>query len=338
MKFFKDLKDKHANELVLFAIFLILFVTMSIMSPDVFFSWANIQNMLFQMPEFGLMALAMMIVILTGGMNLSIVTGSTLSAILAALFMSSAYGSSHPLLATVLGVIIIIGFSMLTGVLNGWLVGFVGVVAMLVTLGTRMIFEGFGLVITKGNSISGLPQQFLDLSSVQLGPIPLNTIIYIVMIIFCYYLFERSKWGKEVYMIGDNETATRFSGINTKKVVMMVYVVSGLLYGISGVLISSRYCSAKTDYGSSYLMNSVTAVVMGGTDINGGSGSVAGTVLSVLILQTITTGFTVFRVDQNIVNIFTGVILIVVLAIRYITGIIIDQRKIKARMAAAAEK
>ena len=137
--------------------------------------------------------------------------------------------------------------------------------------------------------------------------------------------------GREVYMIGCNETATRFSGIKTKKVLLLVYIYSGVLYGMAGTLIASRYCSAKTDYGSSYLMQALTAVVLGGTNIMGGSGSVAGTVLAVLIIQTISTGFNIYGINRYIINIFTGAILIVILAIRYITGVVIDRKKIKER-------
>lgn len=331
MKFIRFLREKHTNELVLFLIFAVLFITMSILSPTVFLSGANLQNMMFQMPEFGLMALAMMAAVLTGGMNLSITNAATLSAILAALVMTTEFGVSHPLIATILGVVIMIGVSVLTGVLNGWLIGYVGIVAMLVTLGTRMVFEGIGLIITKGNSIGGLPQPFMEIGKAKIGPIPVPMILFILMIVFSYYMLERSKWGREVYMIGDNEVATRFSGVNTKKVLMMVYMFSGLMYGLSGVLITSRYCSAKTDYGSSYLMQALTAVVMGGTDIMGGRGKVAGTILAVLILQTVSNGFTIYRVDQNLVNIFTGTILILVLSIRFVTGKVIDKKKVKAR-------
>ncbi len=336
MKFVKFLREKHPNELVLFLIFIILFAAMGISSPKVFLSAANLQNMMFQMPEFGLMALAMMAAVLTGGMNLSIVNAATFAAILSALMMTTEWGKANPVPATILGTLAIIVISILTGVFNGVLIGYIGIVAMLVTLSTRMIFEGIGLIITKGNSIGSLPDPFLGIGSASLGPIPMPMLLFILMIIVSYFMLERSKWGREVYMIGDNETATRFSGINTKKVLMLVYVFSGFLYGLSGVLITSRYCSAKTDYGSSYLMQALTAVVMGGTDINGGRGTVAGTILAVMILQTISAGFTINRVDQNLVNIFNGAILILVLSIRYFTGKIIDSRKIKARKAAAA--
>ena len=338
MNIFKTLREKHPNELVLFIICLILFVVMAIMSPDVFLTGANMRNLMAQMPEFGLMAFAMMAAVLTGGMNLSIITGASLAAIIASSAIKGEWMQAHPGVGTLVGVLIVIGFSILTGILNGWLIGYIGIVAMLVTLGTRMIFEGLGLVITKGNSIGIRQEPYLNIAQVRVGPIPLPMIIYIVMIIFTYYMLERSKWGHQVYMIGDNEVATRFSGVNTKRTIMLVYVFSGLMYGISSVLITSRVCSAKTDYGTSYLMNAVTAVVMGGTDITGGSGTVAGTVLAVLILQILSNGFTVFRLDQNLVNIFTGCILILVLGIRYLTGVIIDRKKIKARQAAAAAK
>ncbi|MBQ7682787.1 MAG: ABC transporter permease [Oscillibacter sp.] len=334
MRFFKTIREKHPNELVLFVIFAALFILMAILSPDKFLSRGNLQNMGFQMPEFGLMALAMMPAILTGGMNLSIVTGSTLSAIIAGMFMSGAFSQANPVAGTVIGVLLIIGCSLLTGVVNGFFVGYIGVVAMLVTLGTRMVFEGLGLRLTKGGSVSGFPEPFNAIGAARIGPIPVNLIIFILMVVLSYYLLERSRWGKEVYMVGDNEVATRFSGIHTKRVLMLVYVFSGLLYGLAGVLISSRYCSAKTDYGSSYLMQAVTAVVLGGTDIMGGRGTVAGTVLAVLILQTISTGFNIYGVNRYLVNIFTGGILIAVLAVRYITGRVIDNRRIKARQSA----
>lgn len=333
MKFIRLLREKHPNELVLFLIFVILFAVMAALSPDIFLSGANLQNMMFQMPEFGLMALAMMAAVLTGGMNLSIINGATLSAILAALLMTTEWGKANPLPAAVIGTVAIVVISLLTGVLNGVMIGYIGIVAMLVTLSTQLVFEGIGLIITKGNSIGSLPAPFLAIGSAQIGPVPVPMVVFAVMIAVSYFLLERSKWGREVYMIGDNETATRFSGIHTKKVLMLVYVFSGLLYGLSGVLITSRYCSAKTDYGSSYLMQALTAVVMGGTDINGGRGTVAGTILAVMILQTVSTGFTIHRVDQNLVNIFNGLILLFVLSVRYITGRLIDIKKIRARQA-----
>jgi inner-membrane translocator len=329
--FFKGIREKRRNEMVLFLIFIILFVLMSVLSPNKFLSSTNLQNMCFQMPEFGLMALAMMAAVLTGGMNLSIITGSMLSAIVAGFFMSSEFSKANPVAGTILGILIIMGISLLTGIVNGYLIGYVGCVAMLITLGTRMIFEGIGLRLTKGGSVSGFPEQFSSIGSATIGWLPVTILIYLLMVIVTYFLLERSRFGHEVYMLGSNEVATRFSGVNTRRVIFLVYVFSSFCYGLSGVLISAHYVSAKVDYGSSYLMQAVTAVVLGGTSINGGEGTVAGTVIAVMIMQTISTGLNIFGTDRYIINIITGGILIAVLAIRHITGILSDRRKIAAR-------
>lgn len=333
MNFIKELKSKHSNEMVLTCIFIILFILMSALSPDKFLSATNLQTMAYQMPEFGLMALAMMIAVLTGGINLSIITGSTLAAIIAGYFMTTGFVQSNPVIGVILAVILSIFLACLTGVFNGAVIAYIGVAPILVTLGTKTLFEGLGLKFTRGGSVSGFPALYGSIGSGEIAGIPYTIIIYAVMIIVSYYLFERSKWGTEVYMIGCNETATRFSGIKTKKTLMWVYIYSGILSGIAGVLISSRYCSAKTDYGSSYLMQALTAVVLGGTSIAGGSGSVAGTVIAVLIIQTISTGFNIYGINRYIINIITGVILIAVLAIRYISKAMSDKKKIKERAA-----
>ena len=131
-------------------------------------------------------------------------------------------------------------------------------------------------------------------------------------------------------------TFSTWSGFGQAVILLLIQIGGlGVITILSGVLITSRYCSAKTDYGTSYLMQSITAVVMGGTDINGGSGTVAGTILAVMILQTVSTGFTIHRVDQNLVNIFNGLILLAVLSIRYITGRVIATKKIRERQAEA---
>ena len=148
----------------------------------------------------------------------------------------------------------------------------------------------------------------------------------------CYFLFERSTWGTKVYMIGCNELASKFSGIDTKKILLQVYVYSSILTGIASIFITSRYNSAKTDYGSSYLMQAVTAVVLGGTSISGGHGKVIGTVIAVCIIQVISTGLNILQVNRYIINIITGGILILVLALRYISNVISDKKQIQNRL------
>lgn len=337
MKFIKDMKSKHSSEFTLLLIFIGVFVLMSILSPGKFCTVNNIKTMAFQMPEFGLMSLAMMIAVLTGGINLSITTGAALSSIVAAFILSSEFGKSSPVLSVFVALAACMLVAVATGVVNGTIIAYVGVAPMLVTLGTKTLFEGLGLNFTKGGSISGFPELYGEIGNGTFLGVPIPMIIYVIAVIVSYYMFERSAWGTEVYMIGCNETATRFSGINTKKALLKVYIYSGVMSGLASVLISSRYNSAKTDYGSSYMMQAVSAVVLGGTNIAGGHGTVAGTVIAVGIIQILSTGLNIWGVNRYIINIITGGILVAVLALRYITKVMEDKKKIRMRAAESAK-
>lgn len=332
MKFILDFRKKYSGEFSLIITFFIVFLLMAFLSPSKFLSSYNLQTMAFQMPEFGLMSLAMMIAVLTGGINLSITMSASLSSIIASFILSSQFTYSNPIIGIILGIITILISSILLGAFNGFFIAYIGVAPMLVTLGTKTLYEGIGLNFTKGGSISGFPLQYMQIGNGSLFGMPVSLLVYILVIILCYFLFERSAWGTKVYMIGSNEVASKFSGIDTKRVLMGVYIYSSLLTGIASIFITSRYNSAKTDYGSSYLMQAVTAVVLGGTSISGGNGKVIGTVIAVCIIQVISTGLNIMQVNRYIINIITGGILILVLALRYITNSMEDKRKIKERL------
>ena len=338
MNFVKSLKSKHSNEMALGIIFVGIFVLMAVLSPDKFLSVNNIKTMMFQMPEFGIMTIGMMIAILTGGINLAITNGAALSSIVAAFILASEFSKANPVAGVVAALVGCLVVASMTGAVNGTVIAYVGVAPMLVTLGTKTLFEGIGLNFTKGGAISGFPAIYSEIGNGDLIGIPIPIIIYIVVIIITYLLIERSAWGTEIFMVGCNETATRFSGINTKKTLMKVYLYSGIMSGIASVIISSRYNSAKTDYGSSYLMRSITAVVLGGTSIAGGHGSVIGTIIAVAIIQIVSTGLNILQVNRYIIDIITGAILIAVLAVRYLSKVYGDKKQIKLRSAGTAKQ
>ena len=332
MKFISEFKSKYVGEFSLIITFLVVFLLMAILSPTKFLSPYNLQTMAFQMPEFGLMALAMMICILTGGINLSITMSASLSSIISAFVLCSNFTQSNPVIGVILSIIAVIGVAIILGLFNGAVIAYIGVAPMLVTLGTKTLYEGIGLNFTKGGSISGFPELYIEIGNGSFFGIPYSIIIYIIIIFLCYFLFERSTWGTKVYMIGCNELASKFSGIDTKKILLQVYVYSSILTGIASIFITSRYNSAKTDYGSSYLMQAVTAVVLGGTSISGGHGKVIGTVIAVCIIQVISTGLNILQVNRYIINIITGGILILVLALKYISNVISDKKQIQNRL------
>lgn len=160
MKNWKNVMEKHSNEITLLGIFIILFVIFSVASPDKFLTQTNLKTMMFQMPEFGLMAIAMMITILTGGINLSITNGAALASIVAAFVLVSPFAKGNQLLGVVVALVVCMGISLLCGMANGVIIAYIGVAPMLVTLGTKTLFEGIGLNLTKGGSISGFVEQY----------------------------------------------------------------------------------------------------------------------------------------------------------------------------------
>ncbi|CAH0262382.1 ABC transporter permease [Peribacillus simplex] len=288
-----------------------LFVLMSFSIPG-FFSSNNLNNMMFQLPEFGLIALAMMVVIVTGGIDLSITYTAALSGVTIALMASSGY----PMLAAIL-IGVLVGLS--CGLINGVLISKIGVSPILVTLGTMVLFEGVILSITKGNSISGFSEGYsLIGNGYYMGIVPLSIIIFVLFAILTAILLSKTKWGRSVYMAGSNPIATLFSGVNNSRVLMRVYLYAALLATIASIIMTSRYNTAKVDLGSSYLLQSVAAAVLGGTEIQGGYGKVIGTVYAVVIFQMLSSGLNLMGVPRSIVTVMMGVILITVLVINFV--------------------
>ncbi|RFU65182.1 ABC transporter permease [Peribacillus glennii] len=318
-----------SKESILGLIALGLIVVMSVLAPG-FLSSQNITNMMFQIPEFGLIALGMMVVIVTGGINLSITYTAALAGVAIALMQSNGY----PMLLSIL-VGIVVG--LVCGYINGFIVSKIGVSSILVTLGTMVLFEGIVLSLTKGNSISGFSESYsLIGNGYYMGLVPLSIIIFILFAILTGVLLTKSKWGRSVYMVGSNPIATLFSGVNNSKILMGVYMYSALLASIAAIIMTSRYNMAKVDLGSSYLLQSVAAAVLGGTAIEGGYGKVMGTVYAVVIFQVLSSGLNLLEVPRSIVGVITGAILIFVLIINFAKAKFDEKKQKKMQEANAA--
>ena len=326
----KENITRNSKEWILFGVFLLIFVILTILEPNKFLSGTNIQSMLFQMPEFGLLALAMMIVILTGGINLAVVTSATLGGIISATVMSAMFSAGCNTGLTIAAAILTsMVVSSLCGVLNGFVVSYVGAAAMMATLGTSTLYEGIGLLVSKGNSISGFPEEFFWFGNGTILEIPVPLILFAIVAVIVYILLERTAWGQSVYMVGCNQKASMFSGINVKKTMMKVYILSGFIGSIAMIIMMSRYNSARIDYGSSYLMQTVTASVLGGAAITGGYGKVIGVVLSVTILQCISSGLNIVGLDKSLSTVITGLVLIGVLTVNFLAAKYGGQKKLK---------
>ncbi|MEM1505729.1 ABC transporter permease [Domibacillus sp. 8LH] len=319
-------KISLTKENILGLIAISLFILMSITVPE-FTSSNNLNNMMFQLPEFGLIALAMMVVIVTGGIDLSITYTAALSGVAIATMSSNGY----PMIVAILAGVVV---GLLCGSLNGFIISKIGVSPILVTLGTMVLFEGIILSITKGNSISGFSEAYsLIGNGYYMGIVPLSMIIFIIFAVVTGILLTKTGWGKSVYMVGSNPIASLFSGVNNSRVLMKVYLYAALLATIASIIMTSRYNTVKVDLGSSYLLQSVAAAVLGGTEIQGGYGKVMGTIYAVIIFQMLSSGLNLLGVPRSIVTVMMGVILVGVLVINFVKSKL-DEKKQKQLSAA----
>jgi simple sugar transport system permease protein len=295
-----------------------IFVVMSLLSPDHFLSLGNLSSMAFQFPEFAILSLAMMLVMLTGGIDLSIVGSSNLSAIAAALVLSSMAGTSMTGVAAwgiiLLAILVAIGVGLVAGFLNGIVIGWFGLPPILATLGTGLVFTGLGIALTSGSAVIGFPDAFSIIGNGAVLNIPVPLIVFAVLAVALGLILNRTAFGLRVQMFGTNPLAARFAGVNDLALTIRTYLVSGGLAAIAGLIIMSRANSAKADYGSSYLLLSILICVLGGINPYGGFGRVSGLVLAVLSLQFLSSGLNILQVSNFATELIWGALLLVVMA------------------------
>jgi len=309
------LKKRMDNVLLFVILFVIVFI-ITIMRRN-FLTAGTLQSMAFQLPEMGLLTLGMMITMVTGGINLSCIASANLSGILMAAIMTTYITPGNDNVAVVL-IAILLGIlvSVLVGLASGAVIAYFRVPAILATLGMQMLVNGICLVITKGKIISGYPKSFSYIGNGDIAGIPVPLIIFLCCALIMAFILRKTPVGSQSYMYGSNSVATEFSGINTKKMLLKVYTVSGFFVGVASIVLTSRFNSASAGYAESYLLLAVLIAVLGGISPNGGKGGVFGMTLSVVILQVVSSGLNLLRVSQHLTTALWGIILILAVAVR----------------------
>ncbi|MCW2740660.1 MAG: hypothetical protein JWR45_1082 [Blastococcus sp.] len=303
----------------LVALALGVLVLFSVLSPNIFFSVINFQTIAFAVPEVGLLSLAVMVAMLTGGIDLSIVSVANLTALttatLFAVFGATAATGGQAVLLTVLFVLAGLLVAVLAGLINGFLVAVVGVTPILATLGTMQLFNGIAIVWTGGEALFGMPEAFLALGNNTIALLPISFLLFTVIGLALAVLINRTPLGTKLRLVGANPTAARFSGIANRRVLLMTYVVTGLLAGSAGIIIAARSASASPDYGASYLLLAIVVAILGGTNPFGGYGTVLGVVLATVTLQMVSSGFNIMRLSPFEYTIAQGLILVAVMVL-----------------------
>jgi len=289
----------------LVGLFLIVFI-LSMINSD-FLTVSNIFNVLRQVSINALIAYGMTFVILTGGIDLSVGSIIALSSAFAAGMMAS---GTNSWLAIGIGVLA----GTLMGTVNGIVIAKGKVAPFIATLATMTIFRGFTLVYTEAKPITGLPEAFGIIGRGYLLDIPMPVIWMLVAFGVLYVILKFTSFGRHVYALGGNEEATRLSGINTNRVKILVYSISGLMASLSGIILTSRLNSAQPTAGTSYELDAIAAVVLGGTSLSGGKGWIVGTLIGAMIIGILDNGLNLLNVSsfyQQVVK--GGVILLAVL-------------------------
>jgi simple sugar transport system permease protein len=324
------LKLKLTTTVILGLVMIGAFLLMWILNGSQFFTIGNLQSMAFQLPELGILTLAMMVTMLTAGINLSIIASANLTGIVIAMILTTFLGpeSSGAASTGIIVLALVAGLltSVIIGLLNGLLIAKLEVSPILATLGTMILLNGVAILLTRGYVISGFPRAIRFIGNGQLGGIPMPMIIFVLCAAVMSLILNRTQLGMNVYMIGSNPIACRFSGVHNASVLLWTYLLSGLYAGIAAVVMISRFNSAKADYGESYLLMTVLASVLGGTSAAGGFGKVSGLVMALVILQIVSSGLNLLRVSNFLTIAMWGLILIGVMAVNHL-GELYRQRR-----------
>lgn len=299
---------------------MVLLVTIVVMivvhiKTGTFFTAYNISTLTRSASFVMLVGFGQTLVLLTGGIDLSVSALGSLCALISATLMRSM--GVNFLLSIVIGCLL--GF--VFGLVNGFFVAYVKMTPFIVTLATMQIYKGIVYVANKGMPITGLPAEAEELANgVIAGVLPNIVIIMIVVCIILELVLRRTQFGRHVYALGGNRSCARIVGIPVARNELLIYGFSGLLAAIAAVLMACKLASFQVSIGESWQMDSITAAVLGGTSMAGGVGSVVGTIIGGLLSAVITTSITLLRVDTYYTTIVTGAVVIIAVLIDAIKG------------------
>jgi putative xylitol transport system permease protein len=272
----------------------------------------NISNILLQTSINGILAMGMTLVILTGGIDLSVGSVLAFSSIVAATFVTGDNPHS-PIVALLVGVVT----GGLLGLINGWIIAYLKIPPFVATLGMLSVARGLTYAYTGGMPVPNLSESFLNLGEGSLLGVPVPVLIFLLIFGILWVVLNHTTYGRSVYAVGGNAKSARTAGISTNPVIASVYVIAGLLAGLGGLILTARTSSALPQAGVSYELDAIAAVVIGGTSLSGGVGSIAGTLLGALIIGTINNGLDLLGVSSAYQQIVKGCIIVVAVLLDY---------------------
>jgi ribose transport system permease protein len=294
--------EEYRVEIAMFGALMLLCLFLSVFAEN-FLTKGNFRNVLWQVTPIGIIAIGQCLVILTAGIDLSVGGIVAVSAMVGGKVMVSQNSVG-------LGILVTLLVALGAGLLNGILVSYGKLAAFIVTLGTLSIANSQTYVISDQASIVGLPKAYRFLGRETLGSIQYYTIVFVLLYILGHLFLTRTKPGRYLYAIGSNEEAARLSGVNVRLYKVMPYAVSGILAGLASIILCGRLGVIDPDNGQGYELQSIAAVVIGGTSLFGGKGTLIGTVIGVFLIGVLNNGLNLLHVSSFWQGTAVGVVII----------------------------
>lgn len=306
---------KRSGELLrnfgLIIIFVAFIAVLAVISGGAFIKPGNLISLVKQAAVNGILAMGMMFVIVSDGIDLSVGSTVGLAGVIACMLAhpgADGVTGQFPLIIPIVAALLV---GALVGICNGIGIAYGKIPPFIVTLGMMTIVRGLALLISGGSPVFGVTDAFEKIASIKFkANIPVLAVYLVVVVAICAFVLQKTTFGRRVYAIGGNETAASVSGIQVKKYRVIVYAIAGLLAGFCGLLTASRTITGAPTAGQSYEMDAIAAVVIGGVSMSGGSGKWYGVVIGALMIATIANGLDIMRVDSNLQPVIKGVIII----------------------------
>lgn len=286
------------------------------LAADNFLSLATFGSVAFQLPELGLLTLAMLLPLLTGGINLSITFTANLAGLAAAWVLQAHGGADAPISAFLLACLAALVTGAAAGALTGIAIAYTRAHPILVTLSMMIFLRGLGEFLTRGGDVSGFPDYVAPIGHGSLFGLPIPLLIFITCVAVWHVLLTRSKLGFGLLMIGSNMEAADYSGLNTRKILVLVYTLSGIMCAVASIIMLARFNSVRVGHGESYLLITVLASFLGGVNPFGGFGRVLPVFVALIVLQLLSSGLNLMGANQHLATALWGVLMIVVMAAR----------------------
>lgn len=270
-----------------------------------FLTLDNMLNMLRQTSINGLLAIGMTFVVLTGGIDLSVGSIVGASGMFAALVARTVTG-----MPWYLAVLVGLGVGLLLGAVNGVIISYLKVPAFIATLGMLSIARGVTFMASDAKPVPGLSEGFLKIGGGSVGIIPIPIIVLAVVLVISYVILYKTRYGRYIFATGGNPVSARVSGINVKAIICSVYMISGVLAGLAGVILTSRVTSGLSQGGNGYEVDAIAAAVIGGNSLSGGRGRLWGTIVGFLIMGVMNNGLDMMAVSSYWQLVIKGIIII----------------------------